>query len=103
MLSNKIVSNEKITTVAGDKIIEKDKGTAKILSEFFYNIVTNFNIPQFNQIDLASEKTSDPVIKIIVKYRAHSSVIAVKGNCTSKSNFDFLFVDKGDILDLAIK
>ena len=98
LLSNKIISNEKITIVEGDKIIRSDNETAKVLNEFFANIVTNLNIPQFNQIDRTSENISDPVIKAIVKYRAHPSIIAIKENCTSKSNFNFSFVEKVDIL-----
>ena len=33
-----------------------------------------------------------------MKYRAHRSIIPVKGNCTSKTNSNFLFVEKVDIL-----
>ena len=33
-----------------------------------------------------------------MKYRAHPRVIAIKENCTSKSNFNFSFVEKVDIL-----
>ena len=66
LLSNKIISNEKITIVEGDKIIRSDKETAKVLNEFFSNVVTNLNIPQFNQIDQTSKNISDPVIKAIV-------------------------------------
>ena len=51
LLSNKIISNEKITIVEGDKIIRSDKETAKGLNEVFAYVVTNLNIPQFNQID----------------------------------------------------
>ena len=98
LLSNKIISNEKITIVEGDKIIRSDKETAKVLNEFFSNVVTNLNIPQFNQIDRTSENIRDPVIKAIVKYRAHPSIIAIKENCASKSNFNFSFVEKVDIL-----
>ena len=76
-----------------DKIVRSDKGTAKVLNEFFSN-VTNINIPQFHQIDWTSENISDPVIKAIVKYRAHPSIIAIKENCSSKSNFNFSFVEK---------
>ena len=68
------------------------------MNEFFSNVVTNLNIPQFNQIDRTSENISDPVIKAIVKYSAHSSVIAIKENCPSKSNFNFSLVEKIDIL-----
>ena len=57
-----------------DKIIRSDKETPKVLNEFFSNVATNLNIPQFNQIDRTSENISDSVIKVIVKYRAHPSV-----------------------------
>ena len=33
-----------------------------------------------------------------MKYRAYSSVNAIKENCTSKSNFNFSFVEKVEIL-----
>ena len=48
LLSNKIISNEKITIAEGEKIIRSDKEAAKVLNEFFANVVTNVNIPQFN-------------------------------------------------------
>ena len=64
------------------------------MNEFFSNVVTNLNIPQFNQIDRTSENISDPVIKAMVKYRAHPSATAIKENCISKSNFNFSFVEK---------
>ena len=48
LLSNKIISNEKIRIVEGDKIIRSDKETAKDLNEFFSNVVTNLNIQQLN-------------------------------------------------------
>ena len=86
MLSDKIISIDKITIVEGDKIIKSDKETTKVLNKFFSNVETNLNIPQFNQIYRTSENISDPVIKAIVKYRAHLSIIAIKGNCNSESH-----------------
>ena len=65
LLSNKIISNEKITIVEGDKIIRSDKETNKVLNKFFPNVVTNLNIPQFNQTDRTSENISDPVITLL--------------------------------------
>ena len=68
------------------------------MNDFFSNVITNPNITQFNQIDRTSENISDPAIKAIVRYKTHPSIIAIKENCTSKSNFNFLFVEKVDIL-----
>ena len=37
-------------------------------------------------------------MRAIVKYRAHPSIIAIKENFNSSTSFNFLFVDKEDIL-----
>ena len=41
LLSNKIMSSEKITLVAGTKILKNDKETAKVLNNFFSTIIQN--------------------------------------------------------------
>ena len=50
-LSNKVFSNEKITLIEGDKIINDAKETAIVLNSLFTNISENLNIPQFNPYD----------------------------------------------------
>lgn len=44
LLSNKIVPNEKIIPVVTTEIIKCDKEIAKILNDFFSNIIQNLNI-----------------------------------------------------------
>ena len=39
MLSNKFVNNEKITLVDNEKFITNDKEIAKVLNDFFSNII----------------------------------------------------------------
>ena len=51
LLSNKIVSNEKITLVEGKKINKTNQANAKMLNNFFSNIIKNLEIPQYNQIN----------------------------------------------------
>ena len=51
LLSNKIVSNEKITLVEGETIIITDQANPAMLNNFFSNIVKNLEIPQYNQVD----------------------------------------------------
>ena len=53
LLSNKIMSSEKITLAEGTKILK-------------------------NEQDLISDSISDPVKRAVVKYRAHPSIIAIK-------------------------
>ena len=51
LLSNKIVFNEKITLVEGQEIIKTSQANAKVLNNFFSNIIKNLEIPQYNQVN----------------------------------------------------
>ena len=93
-LSNKVNSNEKITLIGGDKMIKDDKETAKVFNDFFSNIIKNLNIPQFNPGDSTCEKVLDPVVRAIVRYRKHPSILAMNRKCDSKSRFDLPFIYK---------
>ena len=89
-LNKKNVCNNKNFWKVVKPLSSMKNETAEVVNEFFSNVVTNLNIPQFNQIDKTSENINDQVIKAIVKYRAHQSVIAIEENCTSKSNFNLI-------------
>ena len=92
------MSSEKITLVEGTKILKNDKETAKVLCSFFFTIIQNLKIPQYKEQDSIFISISDPVMRAIVKYRAHPSITAIKENCHSSTRFNFSFVDKEDIL-----
>ena len=57
LLSNKIVSNEKITRVEGEEIIKIDQANAKVLNKFFSNIIANSTI-QSSRSDLSEYQGS---------------------------------------------
>ena len=84
-----IVSIEKIALVEGKEIIKTDQANAKMLNNFFNNIIKNLEIPQYNQIDPICQNITDPVIKTIIKYRNHPGIIAIKPcvQLTLRSNF----------------
>ena len=98
VLSKKIKSNERITLIENDEIIQTEKGTAKFLNTFFSNIVQNLDIQQYNVDDPICENINDPLLKAIVRYRNHPSIIAIKKFCNSKSHFSFKNVQKEEIL-----
>ena len=77
------VSNEKITVVKGKEIIKTDQANAKMLNNFFTNIIKDLEIPQYNQIDPICQNIIDPVIKAIIKYRNHPRIIAIKERCSN--------------------
>ena len=45
LLSNKIISDEKITQVEGEKVIKVDQANAKELNNFDSNIIKHLEIP----------------------------------------------------------
>ena len=97
-LSNKVVYIERITLVEDDKIIENDKNTASILNEFFSNIITTLGIPQYNETEPVRHNIGDPLMKAIMKYRFHPSIVAIKKNCNSSLSFIFSQVERHEIM-----
>ena len=87
LLSNKVVSNEKMTLIENNNIIENDEKTATNLNNFFSDVITSLNIPQYNKTETVSQNINDPLIAAIIKYRAHPSIIAIKDKCNSDLHF----------------
>ena len=97
LLSNKVVYNERTTLVEDDKIIENDKNTA-IFMHFFSNVITTLGVPQYNDTEPVSHNIGDPLMKAIMKYRFHPSIVAIKKNCNSGLSFSFSQVERHEIM-----
>ena len=89
MLSKKVKSNERITLIENNAIIKTEKVTAKDLNAFFSNIAQNLDIQQYNVDDPICENINDTLLKAIVRYRNHPSIVAIKKFCNCKSHFLF--------------
>ena len=98
MLSKKIKFNERKALIENDEIIKTERGTAKVLKAFFSNNVQNLDIQQHNVDDPICENINDPLLKAIVRYQTHPSIVAIKKFCNSKSHFSFRNVQKEEIL-----
>ena len=94
---NNVVSNEKITLVEKDNIVESDKKTATVLKDFFSNIITNLGNPQYIEGEPVSQNIDDPLMKPIIKYRLHPSIMAIKEKCVSSFSFSFSQVERDEI------
>ena len=102
-LSDKIVSKEQITLVENDEIISEESNVAQTLNSFFSNIVTNLKIPEYKDYDISfNENVSDPIIKLILKYKKHPSILTIGEVCKNKLNkqplFSFSKVTKNEIV-----
>ena len=98
LLSNKVISNEKIILIGNNNIIENDEKTATVLNNFFSNVITSLNITQYNETEPVSQNINDPLIATIMKYRSHSTIIAIKDKCNSDLHFNFSFVEYDEIM-----
>ena len=99
LLSNKVVYNDRNTLVEDDKIIENDENTASILKEVFSNIITTLGIPQYNETKPVSHNIGGPLMKVIMKYRFHPSIVAIKKNCNSGLSFSFSQIERREIMN----
>ena len=98
MLPNKFVNNEKITLVGNEKITTNDKEIAKVLNDFFSNIIKTLNIPKKDHTDSIVENVRDPTLKAILKYRKHPSILAIKRKLKSGPVFTFNHITKEDVI-----
>ena len=91
-LSDKIVSKEQILLVENDEIISEDNKIAESLNSFFSNIAKNLKIPGYRPHNYSLfEKVSDPILKVILKYRNYPSILTIGEVCKNKSNKQPLF------------
>ena len=89
-----------MTLVENNEIISENSDIAQTLNSFFSNIVTNLKIPAYVDSNSNLENVADPIIKLILKYREHLSILAIGEVCKEKSDSPFLFtgIDKQEIL-----
>ena len=64
-----------ITRLSG-KIVSNDENTAQVLNTFFSNIVGSLS--EYVTNDSIPDNISDPIIKLIVKYRKHPSMLTIE-------------------------
>ena len=94
---DKVKSSEKITLVHEDKIITIDDENAKILNSFFSNVVKDLEILEFKDIEFSAECISHTALKVIIKFRNHAIVSAIR-NVFNLQSFNFSKVSVDGVL-----
>ena len=100
-LSDKIVSTERIILIDNGEVVATEQDTANDLNTFFFNVVTNLKIPEYADYDPITNSISDPILKVILRYRNHPSILTIQEVCKKphKLTFSFSQVGKKDILE----
>ena len=78
MLTDKLVSREKINVAENEKMLTSESETAETLNNFFSKMVKKLDIPNFNSNNSVTDNIKDPVFKAILKYKNYPSILAVQ-------------------------
>ena len=96
-LSDKSINSDKIHLNENGELINSKTKTAEVLNEFFSNIVKILKIRGYENLNRNFQKVKDPVLKAILKYKNHPSIIAIKEK-SKNSKFTFHEVDDERII-----
>ena len=97
-LSNKSVENVKIILVEKEEILTKDNSVAKVLNNFFSNIVKTLEISDDMHSHPLAKEVNAPSMRAIMKYQNHSSVLTILDKYKNNSIFAFPHVTKEEVL-----
>ena len=107
-LTDKVKTKSKITliekkyndssTEPSEEITSDEEKVAEIFNNFFVNIVPNLKIPNNHNCNMDFQKTDDPVLNAINKYRYHSSIVVINSKIEPESIFSFTTVQYDDVL-----
>ena len=78
LFSDKTKSNEKTTLVEDETVTTQDEKNAELLNLFFSSAVKNLKTAEFSETRPLAERLSDPVLKAILKYKNHPSIVAIR-------------------------
>ena len=80
---------QRINLIENNELVKTDLETAQVLNKIFSNIVQNLDISRYSNDEPLVINTNYATLKAILKYRNHSSIIAIQSNYKDKGNFQF--------------
>ena len=96
LLSDKSVSRGKINMTDNEKMLTSESETGETLNNLFSNKVKKLSIPKFNSNNSVTENIKDPVIKAILQYKNHPSILTIQKYIKNKT-FHFEEVSIGEV------
>ena len=94
--SDKGTTREKYTLTEEEEILDDDQKISTVFNDFFSSIVSNLNIPQYEDQNVNLDNIDDPLEIIKEKYKNHPSIVAILDKKLDKS-FPFQPVSKEEI------
>ena len=77
--------------------LEKNDNVAQVLNKRFINVVSNLNIPKYQDKSVNIDHIEDPIARSIEQYKSHPSIVAIKRKSTNKY-FKFNSISKAEIV-----
>ena len=77
LFSDKNSSFSKITLIENE-LLNDDKKLSSTLNDFFSNVVSNLNIPPYEDPSVNPEQHEDPVLRANEKHKYHPSIKGIK-------------------------
>ena len=74
-----------------EEILIGDYNNTKVLNTIFSNIASNLLIAEYSNREPLANNISDPVLKCVLKYRDHPSILAIGEVCNKHSRLPFSF------------
>ena len=100
LFSDESSNSNKITLVEKDLILEKNDDIAETFNDFFTSVVSNLNIPRYQDSFTDSDQTENgiehPILRIIEQYENHPIIIAIN-NQNMDRQFSFQEITKSEI------
>ena len=93
---DKGATREKYTLIEEEEILGDDQKISTVFNDFFSSIVSNLNIPHYEDQNVNLENIDDPLQVIKEKYKNHPSIVAILDKKFDKS-FSFQPVSKEEI------
>ena len=76
------------TLVEDETVTTQDEKNEELLNLFFSSAVKDLKITEFSDTNPLAERLSHPVLKAILKYKNHPSIVAIR-NANNNSHFHF--------------
>ena len=75
--SDNSINSDKIHLHENGELINSESKTAELLNEFFLNIEKILKTPKYENLNPNFDKSKDQVLKAVLKYKNHRSIIAI--------------------------
>ena len=73
-------NHDNITLVENEETVSDNKEISETLNNFFSEVVTNLNLPQYHDPTVNVDDIEDPVARTVEKYKNHPSIRLIKEN-----------------------